>query len=251
MGAKLEPSNPMYAGAATIEDADSATMQTAALNAAPDFVLDAEPEAQQATPDLDFDLGGGEVSAQSFAEEATKTMVLDADEISATQTAAMDFDVTSTNSSTIATDFNLSDSAEATATESSTNLDDLIFDVTSTNSLSTETEVAETAPASADSAMDFVLDFPMETAQAAPVMPTMDMNLSDISLNMDDVVAEPEAVAEENHDEHWHEVATKLDLAKAYQEMGDSVGAREILDEVLQEGDAQQREAAQALIAQL
>jgi pilus assembly protein FimV len=46
-------------------------------------------------------------------------------------------------------------------------------------------------------------------------------------------------------------VATKLDLAKAYQEMGDAAGAREILDEVVRDGDAQQREAAEKLLQQL
>jgi len=40
-------------------------------------------------------------------------------------------------------------------------------------------------------------------------------------------------------------------LAKAYQEMGDATGAREILDEVLREGDAVQREAAQSMLDQL
>ena len=41
------------------------------------------------------------------------------------------------------------------------------------------------------------------------------------------------------------EVATKLDLARAYIDMGDSEGARDILDEVKQEGsEEQQREAA-------
>jgi pilus assembly protein FimV len=52
-------------------------------------------------------------------------------------------------------------------------------------------------------------------------------------------------------DERWQEVATKLDLAKAYQEMGDTAGAREILDEVLRDGDSQQRESAQTLMQQL
>ena len=33
------------------------------------------------------------------------------------------------------------------------------------------------------------------------------------------------------------EVATKLDLAKAYEEMGDLEGARELLQEVIKEGD--------------
>jgi len=43
----------------------------------------------------------------------------------------------------------------------------------------------------------------------------------------------------------------KLDLAKAYQEMGDVEGAREILQEVLHEGDDQQKSEAQSLMAKL
>src|SRR5690606_4246827 len=52
-------------------------------------------------------------------------------------------------------------------------------------------------------------------------------------------------------DGQWHDAATKLDLAKAYQEMGDSEGAREILQEVLHEGDDEQKSEAQALLAKL
>ncbi|MFZ2855570.1 MAG: FimV/HubP family polar landmark protein, partial [Rhodocyclaceae bacterium] len=44
------------------------------------------------------------------------------------------------------------------------------------------------------------------------------------------------------------EVATKLDLAKAYEEMGDLEGARELLLEVLIEGDATQKEKAQVIL---
>jgi FimV-like protein len=44
------------------------------------------------------------------------------------------------------------------------------------------------------------------------------------------------------------EVATKIDLAKAYQEMGDLEGARELLQEVVNEGDAAQRELALSLL---
>lgn len=47
------------------------------------------------------------------------------------------------------------------------------------------------------------------------------------------------------------EVATKIDLAKAYEEMGDAEGARELLQEVLAEGSPAQREAAQAMIDRL
>jgi len=52
-------------------------------------------------------------------------------------------------------------------------------------------------------------------------------------------------------DGQWHDAATKLDLAKAYQEMGDVEGAREILQEVLHEGDETQKSEAQALLAKL
>src|SRR5690606_38033083 len=44
------------------------------------------------------------------------------------------------------------------------------------------------------------------------------------------------------------ETATKLDLARAYVDMGDAEGARDILDEVINEGsDAQQSEARELL----
>jgi pilus assembly protein FimV len=47
------------------------------------------------------------------------------------------------------------------------------------------------------------------------------------------------------------EVGTKLDLARAYIDMGDPEGARSILEEVLDEGDSGQRREAQSLIDML
>jgi len=47
------------------------------------------------------------------------------------------------------------------------------------------------------------------------------------------------------------EVGTKLDLARAYVDMGDPAGARSILEEVLDEGDAGQRQQAQQLLDSL
>ena len=52
-------------------------------------------------------------------------------------------------------------------------------------------------------------------------------------------------------DGQWHDAATKLDLAKAYHEMGDVDGAREILQEVTQEGDDEQKKEAQAFLSKL
>ncbi|MDY0248873.1 MAG: FimV/HubP family polar landmark protein [Pseudomonas sp.] len=47
------------------------------------------------------------------------------------------------------------------------------------------------------------------------------------------------------------ETATKLDLARAYVDMGDAEGARDILDEVIAEGNPTQQEQARELIAEL
>ncbi|HKS12230.1 MAG TPA: FimV/HubP family polar landmark protein [Pseudomonas sp.] len=47
------------------------------------------------------------------------------------------------------------------------------------------------------------------------------------------------------------EVATKLDLARAYIDMGDHDGARDILDEVVKDGDDTQRQEAQDMLSRL
>src|SRR5262249_62418031 len=47
------------------------------------------------------------------------------------------------------------------------------------------------------------------------------------------------------------EVGTKLDLASAYMDMGDPDGARNILEEVLAEGSAAQKQEAQRLMESL
>ncbi|NOQ90152.1 MAG: hypothetical protein GQ549_04320, partial [Gammaproteobacteria bacterium] len=47
------------------------------------------------------------------------------------------------------------------------------------------------------------------------------------------------------------EISTKLDLARAYLDMGDSEGTREILEEVLKEGSEEQKQEANDLMAKL
>lgn len=62
---------------------------------------------------------------------------------------------------------------------------------------------------------------------------------------------EPQSGDADAKNEQWHEVETKIDLARAYIDMEDKEGAREMLEEALQEGDAQQQETAQALLKDL
>jgi pilus assembly protein FimV len=47
------------------------------------------------------------------------------------------------------------------------------------------------------------------------------------------------------------EVSTKLDLARAYIDMGDPDGAKSILDEVMEEGNGEQQDEARGIIEQM
>ena len=47
------------------------------------------------------------------------------------------------------------------------------------------------------------------------------------------------------------EIATKLDLAKAYVELGDNDSAKGILDEIIADGNDQQRRQAEELLQQM
>jgi pilus assembly protein FimV len=80
---------------------------------------------------------------------------------------------------------------------------------------------------------------------------TIDFALDTVSLDLGSTEKQAEAPAQPAHDDHWYDVQTKFDLAKAYQEMGDKEGAREILAEVIKEGDAQQQAEANELLAKL
>lgn len=62
----------------------------------------------------------------------------------------------------------------------------------------------------------------------------------------------PEDMSSDLHDARtMTEVGTKLDLARAYVDMGDPAGARSILEEVLDEGDSAQKQQAQRLLDSL
>ena len=100
---------------------------------------------------------------------------------------------------------------------------------------------AAAAPAAEAASIDFDLGEP----EAQPEAAAPDLNLGDISLDL----GSPEAGGEGGAPSaQWQEVATKLDLAKAYQDMGDKDGARELLNEVMQEGDAAQQGQAKTML---
>jgi pilus assembly protein FimV len=88
----------------------------------------------------------------------------------------------------------------------------------------------------------------------------LDFDLSDISLELkpEDAGAAPDLDFEQvdmsstlDASSDNAEMATKLDLAIAYQEIGDKEGARELLDEVLKGGSPEQSERAKSLLLEL
>jgi len=83
--------------------------------------------------------------------------------------------------------------------------------------------------------------------RSGPAMPEIDLS----SINLDLGGAGPSEPEGGGKDDKWYDVQTKFDLAKAYQEMGDKEGAREILREVIAEGDAEQKAAAHKVLETL
>ena len=99
---------------------------------------------------------------------------------------------------------------------------------------------------------DFNLDqeeTPAPTEAKGTAVP--DLDLSGISLDMSEPVAVKGAPADLPDEFGSQEVSTKLDLARAYIDMGDVEGARDILQEVLKEGAAEQQEDARKLLSEL
>ncbi|MCB1943118.1 MAG: pilus assembly protein [Candidatus Accumulibacter sp.] len=105
---------------------------------------------------------------------------------------------------------------------------------------------ADTAAAAADASPEDGFDSDEEDTL---VNPDFSAEPTDSTLNA--AFASDEDLAAESEISSSEEVATKIDLARAYQEMGDLEGARELLQEVLKEGDAAQRETAQTILGGL
>jgi pilus assembly protein FimV len=185
---------------------------------------------------LDFDLGGDVA--------ATPDIPLDADsagqstELSGMQEMAAAADAGVPPSDPVMPDFNLDALAPA--------VPDMTLDAPPVAS----------EPDSIDFNIDLPpLDVPAAEPEAAPVAPAADAGLDfkidvgDLNINLDDTSTQ--TAPSESKDGHWYDVQQKFDLAKAYQEMGDNDGAREILQEVIKEGDAEQQDQAQKLLSSL
>lgn len=278
MGAQLCPTNELFGGSAEAEVDPLQQELAGAVSEADEDLLDfdfdldsTDLEAETPTAaedsgsdDLDFDLDFDKVDESAgetvAAEEASDT----------TADAGLDFDVSSL-------DFNLdqaddTDVAEAVA-EEMTGLEEESDDSALDFDLGDLGEAEEEAVASADDELS--LDSDLASAddlsfdEASLEMPEemsaeaegMELDMAD-TLEANEGLDLSEAATEDLGDElgdelggdifaEVDEVGTKLDLAKAYVDMGDGDGARSILDEVLEEGSDEQKQQAQELLAQI
>jgi len=132
-------------------------------------------------------------------------------------------------------------------------------------SASASDEAQSSASAEMSSLNIDIPDLPMESpeetkSKAESNANPLDFDLSNISLELN-TPASTNGLAGLAPDQSGHtvmemssseaEMATKLDLAIAYQEIGDREGARELLDEVLKGGSPDQSEKARALLLEL
>lgn len=99
------------------------------------------------------------------------------------------------------------------------------------------------------------LAIPTDNADAAlasaPSAFEFDLSGINLDLGADDLKLDIPASMGDDVSAYNAEMATKLDLAVAYQEIGDKEGARELLDEVLKGGTLDQIEKAKAMLSQL
>jgi len=97
---------------------------------------------------------------------------------------------------------------------------------------------------------DFNVDIPsLETLRGPADVEATAVDLSSIGLDLSpESISGPGAGGEGNR---WQEMATKLDLASAYEEIGDKEGARELLEEVVRGGDSEQQQKARSMLSKI
>jgi pilus assembly protein FimV len=178
-----------------------------------------------AKPNVDFDIAGGSAGGSSESAAAP----------------APDFDLDiegQKHPAAAATDLSAAEAAPS-----------IDFDLApSSQSAAPAVDVSTEAPKEEKSGFDFDLsglDFPSSKPAAAAETPAPAAKPSGSSLDLADLSLDSGA------ESGGEAVGTKLELAKAYLEIGDKDGAREILQEVAKEGSSAQKEEAKKLIASL
>ena len=222
-----------------------ADLQADAANPASHFDF-SKPAADPARDELDFDLTlGDEAQGDDLADFS-----LDLDEGSKSTAAEDD-------------DFLLSLEDEPSP-QSRNGLDDLSLEL-STDSAAAEFDLssdfdlslADEAPAPAPTADSFSAQLDEVSAELDQLSGSMDLPDELDAFDLPPAAASSSLAASQGDEDDFDflsgtdETATKLDLARAYIDMGDTEGARDILDEVINEGSDGQQSEARELLARL
>lgn len=248
MGRKISPNNPMFRGGAPTRGAGAAAAIPMDSHTAFERNATGHAPAPSSQP-LSFDMGEmlhevpTATSGSDYVPSKGTGLDFDLGGTGATPEASLDleFDTdTKTPSGGMGKggldmDFNLNDEEPAPARSSG----GINFDVPIEPPADTEISLDFDAPSGHGAAVDEGLTFAMDATAADN--PTLEFEASAEAADADVAVEEPQ----------WDETATKLDLAKAYIDMGDAEGARSILDEVLAEGNESQKGQARELLAQI
>jgi pilus assembly protein FimV len=290
IGRQLVPGHALFAGGADsvldLDDTapaadDSEGLETGEAEqqaTAPglDLGLDEQAAADDAGSPLDalseegveFDLSETGAEADADADEAGGV------EFDLSETQAFEPDQTTTEFDLDIEASELGIEEDSEASDDKEDKDEFDLDLSGdVNSLTAEDE-AEGAELSLDEIADDVLDFDADEAgvssEAAVEEPAETEMSADSEesveeatiLDFSEAAAEPAAESgsvgasmEDDLDlsdlDDIDEVSTKLDLAKAYLDMGDADGTRSILDEVMNEGNDEQKKEADELLRQL
>ena len=288
LGYQVDPSNPRYlAGKPSGAEVAAAAAAAAGGDKTLDFQIDALEPAPEIGTLTDIDAGFGRRFATTGAAASnerldlnigmdddravgTKTDIdlsrlgnqisatavdVDLDSLGGQQVSVPDIDLSADRTTQIAPmDFQLDlpDPGDKTASQFA-QADSVDFDLKLD-----DFGGGAGAPTTSSTGVDFDIDqISVESApigksepvldleQSAPPIPEIDLS----SINLD--LGGDHTATGGAHDEKWYDVQTKFDLAKAYQEMGDKEGAREILREVIAEGDAEQKSAAEKVLETL
>ncbi len=226
LGRSIDPGNGLYGGSGG-EAAPARVTAPAATAPTVDFDIGGGQgggaAAPALAPALDLDLGGASVPAQEKSDFSPGgTLIIDTNETKAAS-SGLDFDLGGAGDKPADTGGGLNFELPASAPPAA-------------------------APA-ASGGLDFDLNLGGSESKVDTTSPSASMDLSEISLDLGTPGEAPAVGA--SADPKWQEVATKLDLAKAYEEMGDKDGARELLNEVLREGDGAQQGQAKQMLAKL
>ena len=228
-----------------------------------DFSFDA-PAVEEAKPSVDVGTGLSLDSLDDFLTEHTSVPEVVELEVEETSATNLDFEQELAKFK----EEKHEPDAEASLTEgfeleefkfddSSAKANDLDFDVADADFSIDEQPVVEEK-------MDFGLDVDAPSVDLSDMVAnfdkeelTQDVDLPDdlsfddvdISVSTDDVVAELDK--EFSFLATTNENSTRLELARAYMEMGDRLGARDLLEEVVAEGSGEQKSEAQGILMRI